>query len=123
MQNALKPGCFKDESASGILMQGVFLRSKMYSLKSEQPELCKVTAKGIDKASKERELNHQKYLDTLFKHNISDPVTSFHIMNQSHKIYTVKQTKEALSNFNDKVYVSKTSDGRFIVRPLGYKEF
>ena len=92
----------------------------MYSLKSEQLDLCKLTAKGIDRASKEQELRHDTYKETLFTDNVSKPVTMFRIMNHAHKMYTVKQNKQALSNFNDKVWISKTKDGKFIARPLGH---
>ena len=83
----------------------------MYSLHSQQPKLCKLTARGLDRASKEWELRHSTYKETLFIDNVSKPVTMFQIMNQRHKICTVKQNKKGLSNFNDKVWISKTEDG------------
>lgn len=45
--NHLIPGKFKDEGAGSPFSDGVFLRSKVYSLINVQDTLNKCTAKGI----------------------------------------------------------------------------
>ena len=118
-RNYLVPGKFKDEGEGIPYVEGVFLRSKMYSLKSTKDCLSKSTAKGIDRHTKEREINHKSYLDCLFNDE-SKKVLATRILNDGHHIYTVNQKKEGLSNFNDKVWIDKQEDGTFKSLPFGY---
>ena len=118
-RNYLVPGKFKDEGEGIPYVEGVFLQSKMYSLKSTKDCLSKSTAKGIDRHTKEREINHKSYLDGLFNDE-SKKVLATRILNDGHHIYTVNQKKEGLSNFNDKVWIDKQEDGTFKSLPFGY---
>ena len=119
MKNYLVPGKFKDEGAGVPYCEGIFLRSKMYSLKSVDVHLDKSTAKGIDTCTKNREFTHETYRDALFNSS-SNPVSSSRIVNDSHRIYTVKQTKAGLSNFNDKIYLNQLPDGTYDAHPFGF---
>ena len=120
-RNYLTPGKFKDEGAGVPFCDGIFLRSKMYSLVSVDDKLSKLTAKGIDSCTKNRELTHQRYVDSLYK-DTQDILSSTRIINNRHKIYTVTQKKAGLSNFNDKIWLSQNPDGSFDAQPFGYKQ-
>ena len=61
-KNRLVPGKFKDEGSASPYVDGVFLRSKMYSTINVDSLLSKSTAKGIPTRIKKKYLVHQKYL-------------------------------------------------------------
>ena len=58
-------GKFKDEGAGTPFLEGIFLRSKMYSILSEREEMSKHTAKGIKKNVSDKVLTHEKYRQCL----------------------------------------------------------
>ena len=119
MNNYLVPGKFKDEGAGIPYCEGIFLRSKMYSLKSMDKNLDKSTAKGIDTCTKNREYSHESYRNALFDSTISQ-VSTTRIVNENHRIYTVEQTKAGISNYNDKIYLNQLADGSYDAHPFGF---
>lgn len=117
--NYLVPGKFKDEGEGKAYCEGIFLRSKMYSLKSVDEGLNKSTAKGIDISTKNREYDHNSYRDALFN-STHNQVSTTRIVNENHRIFTVEQTKAGLSNFNDKIYLNQLPDGTYEAHPFGF---
>jgi len=120
MTNHLVPGKFKDEGGGIPFIEGVFLRSKMYSLNSLSNKNSKSTAKGIDRTTKERELTHEKYVAAL-NNDINPRVSITKIMSKDHSVFTVVQSKAGLSNYNDKVFVEKQGD-IYKTHSFGFKE-
>ena len=118
LKNKLVPGKFKDETPGEHILEGVFLRSKMYSLICTNSKFDKTTAKGITTASKNLYLDHKSYRDALDGEHRSINMTR--IVNESHKLYTVEQSKKGLCNYNDKIWLDKTDDGEFITKPFGF---
>ena len=96
-------GKMKDEMAGKIIEEFVGLRSKMYSLKTIEG-VEKKTAKGIKRSTIRQKLRHDMYRDCLFSSSRTYE-TVRNIRSINHEIFTVKQTKLALSSFDDKRYV------------------
>ena len=97
-------GKFKDENKGLKYKEWVFLRPKCYSLLGdEETKKAKgVTLKGSD-------IKHQSYLDCYNTNQIfSVPQTK--ITSKNHQIFTIKNTKIALTNADDKkVWVGKNT--------------
>ena len=121
LTNKLVPGRFKDEGAGTPFIEGVFLRSKMYSLRSAPGGKDKSTAKGIARRIKERDLCHQRYLECIQNPGIVKNLTIPRFSMHRHIIKTVRQSKKGLSCYNDKFYISRNNDGYF-VRSYGHYE-
>lgn len=100
--NKKKIGYFKDELNGKNGLEFVGLRPKMYSLLSESG--TKQAAKGINRSVAKQQLKHHMFktcLETL------EPTTvqQNRIGSERHRIYTLQQTKRALSAFDDKRYL------------------
>ena len=105
---------FKDELHSLPLEEFVGLRPKCYSLKytGKVKDNCiihqnpaeKATAAGVKRCMKEKHLRHEHYLRTLtsLKRHY---VTQNNIQSKRHTIYTINQTKIALSAVDTKRYI------------------
>lgn len=93
----------KDESAGIPIRSFVGLRAKSYSLEYEKEVLNKVVGKGIPKA-KLRNITHNDMLRVL-RENITTEVESNQLRSFKHHMYSIKQTKLALSSFDSKRYM------------------
>ena len=96
-------GKFKDETAGLPIREWVGLRAKMYSMKLDDDKEKK-TGKGINKNVLKKEIKHQDFKDCLFNHQ-EYTHTMVNFRSQQHQLFTIKQTKKALSPFDDKRYI------------------
>ena len=119
-KNLLVPGKFKDETPNADIVEGIFLRSKMYSIHTTDVKYDKTTAKGISTPSKKLYLDHQSYRDAL--DGQYNKIDMTRIVNESHSVYTVKQAKKGLSNYNDKIFMEINEKGEFFTKPFGFSE-
>ena len=95
-------GKFKDETAMKPIIEFVGLRSKMYSIKTENSESKK--AKGIKKNVVRKDIMHTNYKDTLF--NASQSFVQMKtIRSDHHVIRSYKLNKIGLSCYDDKRYI------------------
>ena len=96
-------GKFKDEFAGETVIEFVGLRPKLYSILSEKDN--KKAIKGV-KTSISKNITHENYKQCLFsKYQLN---VDYNILkNYHHSISIKKQTKIALSAFDDKRYVLK----------------
>ena len=98
-------GMFKDELHGLIMIEFIGLTPKIYSynyLTLTGEVINKKTLKGISKTTVEKDINHNDYVKTKESSvNIEKDMTT--IRSFKHRIYTIKQTKTALSSFYDKM--------------------
>lgn len=120
--NHLVPGKFKDEGAGSPFSDGVFLRSKMYSIRNIRDTLNKTTAKGISRSVKEKKLKHMSYLQALESPNTCERLSIPKISCESHRMYTVTIKKRGLSAYNDKIHMKKQANGKWETHSFGYIE-
>jgi hypothetical protein len=106
VENKKVLGKMKDEMSSRAILEGVFLKAKMYSTL----EACgneKSTAKGV-KMSAQKKLTHQHYKGILFDGGRMR--TTMNMMrNDRHEMNTITLNKVSLSAYDDKRYLH--SDG------------
>ena len=115
--NKLTPGKFKDETAGTAVSECVSLRAKMYSMLVSDGSV-KCTAKGVTRTAKNKYLNHDEYRKCLTLLQAKSNVM-YRIMQKDHKLFTVQQTKNSLSPFNDKIWMSKLND-QWVTHSLGH---
>ena len=113
-------GKFKDEGAGTPFLEGIFLRSKMYSILSEREEMSKHTAKGIKKSVSDKVLTHEKYRRCLEEEYEVEKVEINMIQSKRHQVYSVKQFKSGLSPYNDKRYQCLSETGDYETHSFGY---
>ena len=127
------PGKMKNESPGGEITEFIGHRAKVYryekftktskgkgeKIKWSAKKVVKWegTCKGVPKATKEKDLNMEHYRDAIFKRK-KIPVTSTVIRSYQHNIYTVEQTRNALSPYDDKRFMHE--DG-LDSSPYGYR--
>lgn len=110
-------GKFKDETEGNPIIEFCGLRSKMYSIKTEDGEEKK-TGKGIKKSALKKKINHENYLQCLFPNGAPSiaslfneecktrQLVSFNNMRSiNHDVYGFKFTRVGLSCSNDKQYL------------------
>ncbi|XP_051162388.1 uncharacterized protein LOC127282258 [Leptopilina boulardi] len=100
-------GLMKDECSGKIVTEFVGLRSKMYSLRVEGQDFIK-KVKGIKTAVVKKTITFNDYLFCLKNVQIQSR-TQYCIRSKLHNVHTLKQTKTALSPFDDKRYLLKNS--------------
>jgi hypothetical protein len=106
--NHLKPGMFKDEMGGVPICEFCGLRSKMYSiLKWDKKE--KKTANGVIRQVKDNVLTHENYKETLCSKKIRCD-EGCKIFQKGHNLYTVNFSKNTLSPYNDKNWISFNED-------------
>lgn len=98
--NKKVPGLFKDEMNSKIISSFVGLRSKMYSIKVGGVEKVK-KAKGAKKNVLKKKIFFEDYVECLMN-NKTVTQTQRTFQTKLHKVFTVAQTKTALSPIDDK---------------------
>ena len=104
-KNEMKLGCFKIETGENIVTIFIGLRAKMYCYTIEHPEytVLKKREKGVPThiINKHQLQICKKVLDN----EINTYATFNMIKSEKLNVYTIKQTKVALSNFDDKRYI------------------
>jgi hypothetical protein len=94
-------GKFKDEANGLEIDEFVGLRSKLYAFSLKEKDHCK--AKGVKKCLT-KHLKVSDYKNCLFTRNpLNVQLRLFR--SQKHKIFTIQQTKTALSAFDNKNYI------------------
>jgi len=95
-------GKFKDEFNGTPIVEFVGLRPKMYSIVSENKG--KMTAKGVKKSFVANNVRHEMFLEALRSKRCTY-ATFKRFQSVTHQVYTIEQSKVALSSFDDKRYV------------------
>lgn len=108
-------GLMKDEVNGSIITHFVGLRSKMYTFKIQGGRVSK-RAKGIKYDLVKNKLTFRDYFDCL-KGGIQSRVTQRTIRSYSHNIFSIEQTKIALSPHDDKRHLLPNS---FDTLPFGH---
>jgi len=102
-QYITKIGVFKDESAGRCTYkEWVFLRPKCYSLLTEEEPNSMRKAKGVQREVIKQQLNHQKYKHLLTDSSLRVVCKMARIASSNHQLYTIQQSKVALSAVDDK---------------------
>ena len=102
-ENQAVVGKFKDELNGKIITEFVGLRSKLYSLKTQDGKEKKV-AKGVKMCVIKKELKFKNYKDTLDYENETKRNMNF-IKSMKHKINTINISKVALSCYDNKRFI------------------
>lgn len=102
VQNKKKIGYFKDELNGVHGLEFVGLRPKMYSLLSSSG--VKQAAKGISRSAARQYLKHDAF-KTCLQSLQPSTVVQHRIGSEQHKVFSIQQTKRALSAFDDKRYL------------------
>lgn len=103
--NKAVPGLFKDECGGSVISEFVGLRSKLYHiLIDDSKNPSKLAAAGVKKSIANKYLLHEDYKNVLFggeEVNISQTT----LRSYQHSIYTVRQSRCALSAIDSKRFV------------------
>ncbi|CAH1110639.1 unnamed protein product [Psylliodes chrysocephalus] len=105
--NKKVPGLMKDEANGNIITHFVGLRSKMYSYKLDNKKITK-KAKGIKHCIIKNKISFEDYVECLNQEN-NKTVSQCIIRSYAHNVFSVNQSKIALSSFDDKRYRIKNS--------------
>ena len=97
-------GKFKDEMNGDIITSFIGLKPKSYVFKIHNQNKEEKKSKGIVKHKVKNEFNYKRYEDTLNNECINNSVTFNSIRSKNHQIYSIKQTKQALSSYDNKRY-------------------
>ncbi|XP_043478168.1 uncharacterized protein LOC122508718 [Leptopilina heterotoma] len=100
-------GLMKDECSGKIVTEFVGLRSKMYSIRVENQDFIK-KAKGVKAGVVKKDINFDDYVYCLQNVKIQSR-TQYSIRSNLHKVQTLKQTKVALSPYDDKRLLLKNN--------------
>ena len=100
-------GLMKDECNGQVVSEFVGLRSKMYAIRVNGEDFVK-KIRGVKGYVVKNTINFEHYSNCLFNETLEvrDQTT---LVSKFHKIYTEKQTKLALSPFDDKRFLYKNS--------------
>ena len=104
--NKMVPGKMKDENAGSRMIEFVGHRAKAYSyLKMKNGKIANdKRLKGISKAVVANEITHEHYRMAL----LNQKVQMAHIpaiRSEEHNVFTIDQTKKALSYYDDKRFI------------------
>ena len=102
-------GKFKDELNGKIMTHFIGLKPKSYCYKIYGEKKEHKKCKGIVKHKVHNQLNYEKYEATLNR-KIKETVQFNSIRSKTHQIYSITQTKYALSNYDNKRYWLSDSD-------------
>ena len=109
-------GKFKDEADGKIITT---LKPKSYSFKIHNEEKEEKKSKGIVKHKVKKELTYNSYDDTS-KNNNCDTITFNSIRSEAHQIYSIQQTKQSLSAYENKpLYIDSINSlpcGHYMIR-------
>ncbi|XP_024868109.1 uncharacterized protein LOC112452227, partial [Temnothorax curvispinosus] len=101
--NKKVPGLMKDENNGAIMTEFVGLRAKMYALKVDGKKDTK-KAKGVKSNVVARTITFDDYTRCL-KDTIEMTRQQFSIRSNMHDVNTIRETKIALSPYDDKRYI------------------
>lgn len=102
--NKKVPGLFKDELNGTIITEFVGLRSKMYCVRSGRVEKMK-KAKGVKRYVLENKIKFQNYMECIEDGKCTVARDQNTIRSINHNVFSVKQTKVALSPADNKRYI------------------
>ena len=91
----------------------------MYSFISQDDKFSKNTAKGISKRTVKSQLKHQSYLRCLENDYNIQNVEQCRIISKNHNVFSVRQLKQGLSPYNDKIYMEKVGDA-YVTHSFGH---
>ncbi|XP_051167813.1 uncharacterized protein LOC127285718 [Leptopilina boulardi] len=100
-------GLMKDECSGKIVTEFVGLRSKMYSVRVEDQDFIK-KAKGVKSAVVKKTITFDDYTYCLRNVKMQSR-TQYCIRSKLHNVQTLKQTKIALSPYDDKRFLLSNS--------------
>ncbi|XP_071568779.1 uncharacterized protein [Temnothorax nylanderi] len=103
LANKKVPGLMKDENNGAIMTEFVGLRAKMYALRVDGKKDCK-KAKGVKNNVVARTITFDDYTRCL-RDEIEMTRSQSCIRSKKHEVYTVSETKIALSPYDDKRYI------------------
>ncbi|RLU22202.1 hypothetical protein DMN91_006583 [Ooceraea biroi] len=103
LMNKKIPGLMKDKNNGAIMTEFVRLRAKMYAVKVDGKKGTK-KAKGVKSNVVARKITFDDCVQCL-REKIKMSRDQSRITSQLHKVYTVRETKIALSPYDDKRYV------------------
>lgn len=103
-ENAKVIGKMKDETNGVPIREFIGLRSKMYSVLTDN-EKEKKTAKGIKKSAINQDITHEKYHDCLLGNDKKQFVKFNLIRSQNHQIKSLQIKKVGLCAYDDKRYI------------------
>ncbi|XP_071578601.1 uncharacterized protein [Temnothorax nylanderi] len=101
--NKKVPGLMKDENNGAIMTEFVGLRAKMYALRVDGKKDCK-KAKGVKSNVIARTITFDDYTRCL-NDEIEMTRPQSCIRSKMHEVYTISETKIALSLYDDKRYI------------------
>lgn len=113
------PGLFKDELAGEIIQNFIGLRSKLYAVRTVD-SLNKIRkAKGVKSCVLKKQITYNDYFDCIMN-NCTIVKKQNMFRSKLHNVFTVEQSKIALSPFDDKRVL--INDGSFNTLPYGHKD-
>ena len=107
LENKKVPGLMKDENNGAIMIEFVGLRAKMYALRVDGKKDTK-KVKGVKSNVVARTITFDDYTRCL-NDQIEISRQQSCIRSKLHKVYTIRETKIALSPYDDKRYVIRDS--------------
>ncbi|XP_050457754.1 uncharacterized protein LOC126854768 isoform X2 [Cataglyphis hispanica] len=109
LKNKKVPGLMKDENNGAIMTEFVGLRAKMYALRVDgKKDMKKI--KGVKNNVVARTITFDDYMQCL-NEEIELTREQSSIRSKLHEVYTIRETKIALSPYDDKRYiVAETTD-------------
>ena len=96
-------GKFKDEMNCKIIAHFIGLKPKEYCYKVYGGEKEHKKSKGVVKHKVSNQLSYKTYEETLNR-NCKEQVSFNTIRSKNHQVYSINQTKYALSNYDNKRY-------------------
>ena len=96
-------GKFKDEMNGKIITHFIGLKPKAYCYKVYGDDKERKKSKGVVKHKVSNQLSYKTYEETLNR-NCKEEVSFNTIRSKNHQIYSINQTKYALSNYDNKRY-------------------
>jgi len=101
-------GKFKDESNSIPITEFVGLRSKLYAYTVDGENHDHMKAKGVKSSVVKKQIQFENYKQTLFNRQ-SYNVSQNTFRSYKHQLYTISQTKVALSAVDDKIHICENN--------------
>ena len=96
-------GKFKDEMNGKIITHFIGLKPKAYCFRVYGDEKEHKKSKGVVKHKVSNQLSYKTYEETLNR-KCKEKVSFNTIRSKNHQIYSINQTKYALSNYDNKSY-------------------
>nr|CAH7717033.1 unnamed protein product [Callosobruchus chinensis] len=111
--NKKVPGLMKDEANGKIITHFVGLRSKMYAYKVLNGKVVK-KSKGVKYKVVRNKITFEDYVNCLKEYKGKSTIVSY-----AHEVFSVEQTKIALSPYDDKRYLLPNS---YDTLPWGHRD-